>query len=60
MIAEVQRVKFKRPSSDKEEIGLLIGEFGRHVIVDNDLNVVINCSLESYINDRIQFNLDEV
>lgn len=60
MIIDVERVKFKYPSSDKEKIGLMIGEFGRHIIIDNDLNIVINCSLEEYINDRIQFNLDEV
>lgn len=59
MIVDVQRVKFKRPNSNKEEIGLMVGEYGRHIIIDNDLNIVINCSLEKYINDRILFNLDE-
>lgn len=58
MILDVQRVKFKRPNSNKEEIGLMIGEFGRHLIVDNDLNIVINCSFEKYIDNRVQFNLD--
>ena len=60
MIIEVERVRFKRPNSDKEELGLMIGEFGRHIIIDNDMNIVINCYLEKYINDRIQFNLDVV
>ena len=60
MIVDVQRVKFKRPNSDKEEIGLMVGEFGRHIVIDNDLNIVINCSLEKYVNDRILFNLDEI
>lgn len=60
MIIEVERIKFKRPSSNKQELGLMIGEFGRHIIVDNDMNIVINCSLEKYINDKIQFNLDVV
>lgn len=60
MIVSAERVKFKRPNSDKTEIGLMIGEFGRHLIVDNDMNIVINCSLEKYINDSIQFNLKEV
>ena len=60
MIIDVERVTFKRPNSDKEELGLMIGEFGRHIIIDNDMNIVINCYLEKYINDRIQFNLDVV
>ena len=60
MIVTVERMKFKRPNSDKEEIGLMIGEFGRHIIIDNDLNIVINCSLEKYIDDSINFNLDEI
>ena len=60
MIIDVERIKFKRHNSDKEELGLMVGEFGRHIIIDNDMNIVINCSLEKYINDRIQFNLDVV
>ena len=60
MIINVERVKFKRPNSDKEELGLMIGEFGRHIIIDNDMNIVINCSLEKYINDKIEYNLDVV
>lgn len=59
MILDVERVKFKRPNSDKIEVGLLIGEFGRHIIVDDCLNVVINCSLESYANDSKSFELSE-
>ena len=46
MIIDVERVTFKRPNSDKEELGLMIGEFGRHIIIDNDMNIVINCYLE--------------
>lgn len=60
MIIDVERIKFKRPNSNKEELGLMIGEFGRHIIIDNDMNIVINCSLQKYINDRIQFNLDVI
>ena len=60
MIVDVERIKFNRPNSDKAELGLLLGEFGRHIIIDNEMNIVINCSLEKYINDRIQFNLNEI
>ena len=59
MIISVERVKFKRPNCEKEEIGLMVGEFGRHIIVDSDMNIVINCSLEKYANDSINFNLSE-
>lgn len=58
MTIDVEKVNFKRPNSDKEESGLMIGEFGRHIIIDTDMNIVINCSLEKYTNDRMQFNLD--
>ena len=58
MLVSVERVKFKRPNSDKIEIGLLVGEFGRHCIIDNGMNIVINCSLESYYNDRTEYNLN--
>ena len=59
MIIKAEVVKFKRPNSDKEEVGVMLGEFGRHVIIDNDLNIVINCSLEKYTNDSITFNLNK-
>ena len=58
MIIDVERIKFKRPNSEKEELGLMIGEFGRHIIIDNDMNIVINCSLEGYCNDRKEYNLN--
>lgn len=57
MIVTAERVTFKRPNSEDVEIGLIIGEFGRHIIVDNDMNIVINCSIEAYYNDRKEFNL---
>lgn len=60
MIISAERIKFKRPNSDKEEPGLLVGEFGRHIIIDNDLNIVINCSLEKYMCDKVEFNLTEL
>ncbi len=59
MIMKAEVVKFKRPNSDKEEVGVMLGEFGRHIIIDNDLNIVINCSLERYTNDNITFNLNK-
>ena len=60
MIISAERVKFKRPNSNKEEIGLMIGEFGRHIIIDNDMNIVINCSLEKYFCDKVNYDLDNL
>lgn len=61
MIITAERVKFKRPSSDKEELGLMVGEFGlRHIIIDNDLNIVTNYRLEKHMWDRVEFNLNEL
>lgn len=60
MIISAERVKFKRPNSDKEELGLMVGEFGRHIIIDNDLNIVINCSLEKYMCDKVEFDLTKL
>lgn len=59
MIVRAEIVKFKRPNSDKEEVGVMIGNFDRHIIIDNDLNIVINCSIEKYLNDDIIFNLNK-
>ena len=58
MIVTVERVKFKRPNSETVELGLMIGEFGRHLIIDNYMNIVINCSLEGYCNDRKEYTLN--
>lgn len=57
-VIHVETVKFKRPNSKEVETGVLLGEFGRHIIVDNCLNVVINCSLEGYNNDSVVFTLE--
>lgn len=53
-----QTVSFKRPNSDILEEGVMVGFFGRHVIIDSDLNIVINCSLEHYHNNQQTFNLN--
>ena len=51
-VLTVETVKFKRPSSDKEEIGLNISnDFGRSIIIDIDLNPVVNASYEGYLGD---------
>ena len=57
-VIEIQCVTFKRPNSNVLEKGIIIGEFGRHIIIDKDLNIVINCSLESYECNKIEFNLN--
>lgn len=59
MLVSAERVKFKRPNSTKVELGLMIGTFGRHLIIDNELNIVLNCSIEEYCKDIIHFDLNE-
>lgn len=57
LVAET--VCFKRPNSDILEEGVMIGfPSDRHVIIDADLNIVINCSLEHYHNNQQTFNLN--
>lgn len=56
LVAET--VCFKRPNSDTLEEGVMIGIDDRHVIIDSDLNIVINCSLEHYHNNQQTFNLN--
>lgn len=57
MIAET--VAFKRPNSDKLEEGVMIGfPYDRQVIIDSDLNIVINCSIEHYHNNQQTFILN--
>lgn len=57
MIISAERIKFNRPNSNKEEIGLMVGEVGRHIIIDNDMNIVINCSIKKYFNDSTNYDL---
>lgn len=55
----VETVCFKRPNSNVVEQGVMIGFPGdRHVIIDSDLNIVINCSLEHYHNNQQIFTLN--
>lgn len=57
LVAET--ICFKRPNSDTLEEGVMIGFPGdRHVIIDADLNIVLNCSLEHYHNNQQTFNLN--
>ena len=58
MVIQGQVVKFKRPNSDIIEEGVVIGYYDRHVIIDKDLNVVINCSYEQWIGEEISFVLN--
>lgn len=57
LVAET--VCFKRPNSDKLEEGVMIGfPCDGHVIIDADLNIVINCSIEHYNNNQQTFPLN--
>lgn len=56
LVAET--VCFKRPNSDVAEQGVMIGIDDRHVIIDSDLNIVLNCSIEHYHNNQQTFNLN--
>lgn len=55
LIAET--VHFKRPDSDIMEIGVMIGKDDKHIIVDSNLNIIINCSIEHYENNQQVFSL---
>lgn len=57
-IIEGQVVIFKRPNSDKLEFGLYVGYEDHHLIIDQDLNVVINCSIEQYMGEETRFILN--
>lgn len=57
LVAET--VCFKRPNSDILEEGVMVGFSGDgHVIIDSNLNIVINCSLEHYHNNQQVFPLN--
>lgn len=57
-IIEGQVIIFRRPNSDKLESGLCVGYEDHHLIIDQDLNVVINCSIEQYIGEETRFILN--
>lgn len=49
MIITYETVKFRRPNSDKIELGFQISDtFDRKIIIDTDMNIVLNYSLEAY------------
>ena len=56
-IIQGQVVIFKRPNSDRLESGLCVGYEDRHLIIDQDLNVVINCSIQQYMGEETRFML---
>lgn len=57
VIFTAETVEFKRPDSEKIEHGLMVGYDDKHVIIDSDLNIVINCSIEHYNNNQTRFIL---
>jgi len=57
-IIEGQVVRFKRPDSDKIESGVIIGYEDKHLIIDEHLNVIINCSIEQYVGEETRFILN--
>ncbi len=57
IIFTAETVEFKRPDSEKIEHGLMVGHDDKHVIIDSDLNIIINCSIEHYNNNQKRFIL---
>lgn len=51
-------VEFIRHNSNTIERGLEIGEPGRHVIIDSEMNIIINCKIHKWLNDVHKFNLE--
>lgn len=57
IIFTAETVEFKRPDSEKIEHGIMVGHDDKHIIIDQDLNIVINCSIEHYNNNQTRFIL---
>ena len=60
----VETIKFKRPSSEKVEVGIRVSDnSGRTIIIDKDLNpivhgdlnIIFNASYEGYLGDAVNY-----
>ena len=58
-ILTVETIKFKRPNSEKVEVGIRVSnDAGRAVVIDECLNPIVNCSYEGFLGDNSNYILN--